>query len=586
MSPKEVEAVWCIPLTQANFRAPYGRLSGSTAFSKDFFQIPGPAYDTTVRLLMEGDDTTPSQIDYLWPNGSVTAPTGIRKAPNENTRIQMSWPKDQAPAPWRVTPSPSVNTIETFPGDPGIFQQGLRIQAAETAANKVWVDATAAGIDAWAVAVKLKGEKGKLHARMYLVDPPAGYEYADIKLLPPAVEKLIRGGDKSALVHVFEWPVRAERLVNQILAALKNGPNVLLSGPPGTGKTVALEDLRSLVEGRLDQWKFDPNKNHDAWTPGFSSASNSKVVSLVFHPSYSYENFVLGVFPSAAVANAIEVVPGPLLELAHYAEPVDHEGFLIIDEFNRGRAAAIFGDTLALMDEDKRSNTANGSKGSQITRRYPSQKVTVSPAFLTDPTDTGQLPDQISLPYSLNIIAAMNSSDRSVAVLDGAMRRRFSTIEVGPDYDVLAEHYGIDPNDVIPTAPSSADDVKLLAYHLLKSLNKRIRAISGRDFELGHALIWKLSGANLNAALDSLAHAIDQRIVATMTMTYRDETDILGAILRASDVSKPTPDPDVLACWVDAPADLGQFAPRSLHINSLLDVPVSDRWKILFPLVQ
>ena len=67
-------------------------------------------------------------------------------------------------------------------------------------------------------------------------------------------------------------------------------------------------------------------------------------VSLVFHPSYSYENFVLGVFPSATVPNAIEVVPGPLLELAHYAEPVDHQGFLIIDEFNRGRAAAIFGD--------------------------------------------------------------------------------------------------------------------------------------------------------------------------------------------------------------------------------------------------
>ena len=586
MSPKEVEAVWCIPLTQANFRAPYGRLGGTKTFTKDFFQIPGAAYDTTVRLLMDGDDTTPKPIDYHWPSGAVTAPTGIRKAPNENTRLQMSWPKDQAPAPWRVTPTPSATTIETFPGDPGIFKKGLAVSDAEAAANKVWDDADAAGIHAWALAIKLKGETGKLHARMYLVDPPPGYEFADIGLLPPALQKVIRAGTNSALVHVFEWPVRAKRLVKQIMDALTTGPNVLLTGPPGTGKTVALEDLRSLVEGQLDLWMFDPAKNHDAWAPGFSSASNSKVVSLVFHPSYSYENFVLGVFPSATVPNAIEVVPGPLLELAHYAEPVDHQGFLIIDEFNRGRAAAIFGDALALMDEDKRSNQANGTKGSQITRRYPSQTVKVSPDYLTGPGDSGEVPGQISLPYSLNIVAAMNSSDRSVAPLDGAMRRRFSIIHVEPDYDVLAEHYGIDPAGTIPSAPSSPDDVKLMAYHLLKSLNRRIRAVSGPDFELGHALVWKVSGGSLKAALDSLAHAIDQRIVATMVMTYRDETDILGAILRAPETSQSAHDPSVLASWVDAPADLDQFAPRCLHISALLDVPTSDRWQLLLPLVQ
>lgn len=185
MSAKQVEAVWCIPITQSNFRAPYGRLSGTNTFSKDFFQIPGAAYDATVRLLMDGDDTTANEIEYLWPGGSVTAPTGIRKAPNENTRLQMSWPKDRAPAPWRVTPTPSESTIETFPGDPELFQRGLDVPTAEAAANKVWQDATGAGIDAWALAVKLKGEEGRLHARMYLVDPPAGYEWADIKLLPP-----------------------------------------------------------------------------------------------------------------------------------------------------------------------------------------------------------------------------------------------------------------------------------------------------------------------------------------------------------------------------------------------------------------
>ena len=180
----------------------------------------------------------------------------------------------------------------------------------------------------------------------------------------------------------------------------------------------------------------------------------------------------------------------------------------------------------------------------------------------------------------------MNSSDRSVAALDSAMRRRFSIIPVGPDYDVLAAHYGIDPADSLPQDPSTPDDVKLMAYSLLKALNRRILAVSGPDFELGHALLWKVSGDSLESALDSLAHAIDQRIVATMTMTYRDETDVLGAILKASETSRPTPDPDVLASWVDAPPDLAQFAPRSLHINSVLDVPASERWKLILPLVQ
>lgn len=584
MSPKEVEAVWAIPLTQANFRAAYARVSQSEGFTKDYFQIPGGAYDATVRLLMDGDDSVNAPVDYVWPGGSVS--DAIRKSSSEK-RLRMSWPYGNAPKPWKPALTPSDSVPETFPGDPGVFDQGLDVKPAEAQANQIWVDARNNGIDAWAVAVKLKGEKGRLHARTYLVDPPAGYEWASIALLPPAVQAMIRGGNnESARVHVFEWPVRAQRLVNQILAALKTGPNVLLTGPPGTGKTVALEDLRSLVEGQLDLWKFDPDKNHDAWTQGFSSASNSKVVSLVFHPSYSYENFVLGVFPSATVPNAIEVVPGPLLELAHYAEPLDHQGFLIIDEFNRGRAAAIFGDTLALMDEDKRSNRADGTKGSQITRRYPNQKVTVSPDYLTEPGDSGEVASQISLPYSLNIIAAMNSSDRSVATLDGAMRRRFSIIPVGPDYDVLAEHYGIDPADPLPQAPSSPTDVKLMACHLLKSLNRRILAVSGPDFELGHALVWKVSGSSLRAALDSLAHAIDQRVVATMAMTYRDETDILGAILRAPETSQSIPDPGALASWVDAPADLDQFAPRSLHIQPLLDVPVNDRWALLLPLVQ
>lgn len=588
MTPKLVEAAWCIPITNANYRAAYGRLPGAldkqNQFTKDYFQIPGAAFDTTVRLLMDGNEHVNAPIEYVWPGGSVS--DQIRRSPNER-RLRMSWPFDNAPRPWKPTPQPSSTTIETFPGDPTLARNASPIPGTTAQEiNQQWARANDEGLRAWAVAVKLRGEKHRLHVRMYLVDPPANYEWASIALLPPALQQLIKSGKDSALVHVFRPPIRAQRLVRQIENALATGPNVLLTGPPGTGKTVALEDLRNLREGAADLWTFDASTNHNAWDGPPEPEESTKVVSLVFHPGYSYESFVLGVFPDPEQAGGIQVVPGPLLELAHYAEGEGNAGLLIVDEFNRGQAAAIFGDTLALLDEDKRSNVAEGISGARITRRYPRQPVTVAQDYRREKGDAGSVPEQISLPSTLKLVAAMNSSDRSVAALDAAMRRRFSIIQVGPDYEVLARHFDIDPSAEIPDHPTTTDDVKLLAYHLLRSLNERIRAIDGPDFELGQALVWKVSGEDVNDCLDSLAHAVDHRLISTMRMTYRDEPETLGALLRASQTSSSEPSPNQFASWVDAPAELEQFAQRSLHITALRHASRERRWQLLLPLTD
>ena len=144
------------------------------------------------------------------------------------------------------------------------------------------------------------------------------------------------------------------RVVSQVLDALSRGPNVLLVGPPGTGKTVALEDLRELFEKGASSLLFDPDILHDAWFE-LPPVPTGMVRTIVFHPSYSYEEFVIGLYPVPAQGAGVDLQPrpGPLLSIAHWASE-GSPALLLIDEFNRGNAAAIFGDMLALLDKDKR----------------------------------------------------------------------------------------------------------------------------------------------------------------------------------------------------------------------------------------
>jgi 5-methylcytosine-specific restriction protein B len=99
---------------------------------------------------------------------------------------------------------------------------------------------------------------------------------------------------------------RAPKVVAQVLDALQRGPNVLLVGPPGTGKTVALEDLRAQFEAGSAPILFDPSRIHDAWPPA-SPMPKGKVRTIVFHPSYSYEEFVIGLYPVPAAGTGIDL---------------------------------------------------------------------------------------------------------------------------------------------------------------------------------------------------------------------------------------------------------------------------------------
>ncbi|MCY3931387.1 MAG: AAA family ATPase [Acidobacteria bacterium] len=177
-----------------------------------------------------------------------------------------------------------------------------------------------------------------------------------------------------------------EAHLRTIAELLDDKRQVIFQGPPGTGKTYAARELARFL------------------------AESEKHVTLVqFHPSYAYEDFVQGYRPTLTDEGQarFELRPGPLLTAAAAARDEQRAPhFLIIDEINRGNLAKVFGELYFLLeyrDEDMRLQYASA-------KHKP-----------------------LSLPENLYIIGTMNTADRSIALVDLALRRRFHFVEFHPD---------------------------------------------------------------------------------------------------------------------------------------------------------
>ena len=178
-------------------------------------------------------------------------------------------------------------------------------------------------------------------------------------------------------------PVGFLQEIEQLLAERRQ---VIFQGPPGTGKTFVARELAGFLAG--------------------GDADADKRVTLVqFHPSYAYEDFVQGYRPTLTAGQAgFELRDGPLLRAAERAqdEPAAKH-YLIIDEINRGNLAAVFGELYFLLEyRDERINLQYSDAG-------------------------------FSLPENLFILGTMNTADRSIALVDLALRRRFYFVEFRPD---------------------------------------------------------------------------------------------------------------------------------------------------------
>jgi 5-methylcytosine-specific restriction protein B len=462
-----------------------------------------------------------------------------------------------------MTPTPSEEGPETVPGDPNLADPALVTQQFENLAG--------AGIYPYLIAVKLKGEANVLHVRAYLKDPPPGFEFADINQLPEQIRALALTAVRTA---AFKWAVFDSRSalmdpdVADAIERLKENPSLLLTGPPGTGKTVLLEKLTRFVESPGHEFGFDPDRNHDAWDETLHDAPAGVTRTIVLHPSYAYDNLVIGLLPTPATNGGVgvKVATGPLVNLAHYSASTGSPALLVLDEFNRGNAAAILGDTLALLDKDKRGRAFIDLPYADLTTEVPQE-------FRGG--GDGIVSTRFTLPPNFWIVAAMNSSDRSVAPLDAALRRRFTIVEMGPNYDALTTQLAADVAADLsdPLSDWTIGHVGKLAVELLKALNARIDGVLGTDFRLGQSNLWNTRGSTVEEAIRKLAAAFDYRIVQTLRLSLLDDDGSLAAILRAGTADKPEGGPGAAARWTPADSALGAFATDRVHIRPLSGNP-------------
>ncbi|MEY9441698.1 AAA family ATPase [Bradyrhizobium elkanii] len=235
--------------------------------------------------------------------------------------------------------------------------------------------------------------------------------------------------------------------VARVDGILRRKGQVLLYGPPGTGKTylavrAATELAARQCFGKTHSMLAEPERAEIENPKGF-------VRKCTFHPGYSYEDFIEGLRPETVAEHLVfERRAGIFKQLCADAEKAsDKYFFLVVDEINRGDVPRIFGELITLLEHDKRNGVITLPSGSHF-----------------------------SVPSNVFIIGTMNTADRSISLLDVALRRRFGFIELMPDSSLLERR----KVGELPLGP------------WLDALNTRLRLHLKRDarnLQIGHAYL-------------------------------------------------------------------------------------------------
>ena len=290
-----------------------------------------------------------------------------------------------------------------------------------------------------------------------------------------------RGGESGCglepytIDHALDGVFLSEGRFNEILNALARKKNVILQGPPGVGKTFIAKRLAYALLGFKDP---------------------SKIEMVQFHQSYSSEDFIQGYRPEES--GGFQRRDGVFHQFCGRAAADEKSNYVfIIDEINRGNLSKIFGELMMLIEADKRG-----------------REFSIPLTYARDQEDRFFIPD------NLYIIGMMNTADRSLALVDYALRRRFTFIDLRPEFDSEDFRAFLEEHDVEP------DIIETVITRMLK-LNDDIRAEKtnlGPGFEIGHSFFCP-QGTEEELGVDWYRAVIRSEIAPLLREYWFDDLD-------------------------------------------------------------
>lgn len=328
--------------------------------------------------------------------------------------------------------------------------------------------------------------------------------------------------------------ITAQEVASQLIAH----KNVLLMGPPASGKSTLMNKVAEYftAKGEPDyvpkHFPDDPvpirNGSAGNGNP-FLKNKKCRVFRTTFHQNYKNRDFISGIIPSFNGTNLYDVVPGILYEANEYAKQSNCIALLIIDEINRGPAVEIFGGSLVAIEPDKRL-----SENGEV---LPTTQFF---SIISPVAETKGKMIEYALSPNLYILAAMNQADTSIASLDVAFLRRWFSVRVEPDYDLLYRTFGIDRDGNLPDVPQDPKDVYRAAFMALEKLNELVTAGIGAEYQIGHGVLYGMPRNPRDIAEASVAvFDVWNTMFSQLEELFFKQTSDLAFVLNSSSDSSP-----------------------------------------------